>query len=329
MSVAGINWQGPWVSTNTYNPGDGVSFQGSSYVAVQANTNVPPYSNVLIWNLLAAAGLNGAQGIPGLSGSGVPQGILFRGAYNTTVAYNLYDVVTFDGSSFICLANGVLNLEPDLNPTEWAEMCAGASSGSGGTGSGEPGADGATGATGPTGPQGATGETGSTGPTGNTGPTGPTGTEGPTGATGATGPQGIPGPTGPAGSGGTGSGEPGATGPTGPMGATGPTGPTGATGPAGPTGPAGSGSSSTPITVNTGGVTSGTAVAVQTATGITVVLEAMVGGILINFPTPFVNGVDVLFGASASGATVSFISPTDGIAITGTGQTGVILIIGF
>ena len=183
--MSSINWRGPWLSTNSYDVGDAVQFQGSSYIAIAANMNVPPYSNPLIWNLLASAGLNGAQGIPGLSGSGVPQGIFFVGAYSTITTYNLQDVVTFNGSAFICLANGVLNLEPDDNPNFWAVLCVGGESLGGSGSSGEDGATGETGATGPEGPAGPQGETGATGAQG---PQGEPGATGATGATGAAGP---------------------------------------------------------------------------------------------------------------------------------------------
>lgn len=294
-----INWTGPWISTQAYNVGDAVSFQGSSYIAIQANTDVPPYSNPLDWNLLAAAGLNGAQGIPGLSGSGVPQGIFFEGAYSTTTTYNLQDVVTFNGSAFICLANGVLNLEPDLNPAEWAVLCVGGESLGGSGSSGAAGATGATGATGPEGPQGPQGETGAMGPQGPIGETGPEGPAGPQGETGATGAQG-------------------------PIGLTGATGATGATGPAGVIG-------SPQTTVN--GSTSGTAVFSQTAQNefdktVLIFLNALVGTATYTYPTPFTISPDFFIGANAGGSSVTAIS-TESVTVSGTGGTGFITLEGF
>ena len=50
----GLNWRGPWSSTNSYAIADGVSYGGNSYIAVAANINdAPPSAN---WNLLCAAG---------------------------------------------------------------------------------------------------------------------------------------------------------------------------------------------------------------------------------------------------------------------------------
>jgi hypothetical protein len=70
----GINWQGAWASTTSYSQGDAVSYQGSSYLAVVANTNVPPTS-LADWTVLAGAGAPGPNGTNGatiLSGVGPP-----------------------------------------------------------------------------------------------------------------------------------------------------------------------------------------------------------------------------------------------------------------
>ncbi len=82
-------------------------------------------------------------------------GIVFRGAYQSSTAYNKNDVVTSGGSSYIALLpnTGV----PVSNTTNWHSLAV----------------RGATGATG------AKGNTGATGPKGNTGATGPVGPSGP------------------------------------------------------------------------------------------------------------------------------------------------------
>ena len=65
---AGINWQGAWASTTSYDQGDAVSYQGSSYLAVVANTNVPPTS-LADWAVLAGAGAPGQKGANGQNGT--------------------------------------------------------------------------------------------------------------------------------------------------------------------------------------------------------------------------------------------------------------------
>ena len=91
---------------------------------------------------------------------------LYKGAWSSGAAYDFLDMVTKDGSSYLCIAeDGAPAGTAVTNATYWALIAQ----------------KGATGATGATGPQ---------GPKGDTGATGPQGPQGPKGATGATGPQG-------------------------------------------------------------------------------------------------------------------------------------------
>jgi len=159
----------------------------------------------------------------------------WKGVYNSGTQYVDSDIVTYNGSTYICvLANdGSNNVDgngnyyiSNRNPETYnVDQAVGANdknwqvlSPKGDTGS--------TGATGYEGPTGATGYEGPTGATGYEGPTGSTGWEGPTGSTGWEGPTGATGWEG----------NTGATGYEGPTGATGYEGPTGATGYEGPTG---------------------------------------------------------------------------------------------
>jgi hypothetical protein len=50
----GINWRGSWQARASYAAGDAVLYQGSSWLAKQANTDAPPPGAA--WHLLAAAG---------------------------------------------------------------------------------------------------------------------------------------------------------------------------------------------------------------------------------------------------------------------------------
>lgn len=182
-----------------------------------------------------AAGSNGSNGAVGATGpTGVtgPPGTQWRGAFASTTAYVLNDVVSSGGSTYInILAYTSSATTPDADPTHWALYTS----------------VGATGVTGAVGPTGATGPIGVTGPIGATGTAGAVGATGPVGTTGVTGPTGVgtTGATGPAGSAG-------AAGPTGPTGVTGPAGPTGVTG---PTGAAGSGTTLVPTAVKTSAYT--------------------------------------------------------------------------
>ena len=203
-----MQWRGEWTTPAAYAKNDGVSYQGSSYIALNNTTNnVPPPQDPTNWGVLAQAGAPGAagatgppgatgatgatgpqgpQGTPGATGpTGLP-GINWRGNWQTSpTTYLQNDAVFYNGSSWIATTSNVATPPPSASWEYLAQQ-------------------GATGATGPTGPAGATGATGAQGPPGadSTVP----GPQGPPGATGATGPQGNPGATG----------ATGATGPAGP-----------------------------------------------------------------------------------------------------------------
>jgi hypothetical protein len=120
-------------------------------------------------------GPTGVTGITGPTGPTGPIGTNWRGAFATSTAYAVNDVVSSGGSTYICiLAYTSTSTTPPNDTTNWTLFTS----------------VGATGATGPTGP---TGSVGAVGPTGVTGAsiTGPTGPTGPTGVTGATGPTGV------------------------------------------------------------------------------------------------------------------------------------------
>lgn len=56
----GLEWEGTWTSKKTYDPGDCVFLNGSSFVCIKANTNSrPPSSN---WDYLAKQGEGGGAG---------------------------------------------------------------------------------------------------------------------------------------------------------------------------------------------------------------------------------------------------------------------------
>jgi Collagen triple helix repeat (20 copies) len=200
-----------------------------------------------------AIGPTGAQGGQGPKGDvgGAGQGFSFMGPWIPGGTYNLDEVVTFAGSSYVSLANGNVG-QPDLG-AQWEIFASKGDTGATGAigPTGNTGATGATGAQGIIGNTGATGATGAQGATGNTGATGAAGlngTNGVNGATGATGAAGLngtngvngaTGATGAAGLNGT-NGVNGATGATGAAGLNGTNGVNGATGATGATGPQGS-----------------------------------------------------------------------------------------
>lgn len=78
-----FNWKGAWSSLTTYNPGDTVTYGGSTWRSLTINLNHVPPSYASDWALIAQAGLNGFR---------------FRGAWNNPPldglgAYQQNDVV--------------------------------------------------------------------------------------------------------------------------------------------------------------------------------------------------------------------------------------------
>lgn len=74
QGVAGpsVTWRGAWSSAATYNPNDGISYNGNSYVALSTNSNNPPPSTA--WQLIAQQGAVGPQGPIGNTGPQGPTG---------------------------------------------------------------------------------------------------------------------------------------------------------------------------------------------------------------------------------------------------------------
>ena len=136
----GIHWQGPWTSNTNYFASDAVTFNGSSYIAIQATTGLQVPTDTNYWELLAEQGSDGPVGAQGTAG---PAGA--------------------DG------AQGPIGLTGATGPQGPAGP-AGAD--------GTQGPIGLTGATGPQGPAGTAGADGEQGPIGLTGATGPQGLQG-------------------------------------------------------------------------------------------------------------------------------------------------------
>ena len=213
---AGLNFMGAYSSTVSYALDDFVTYQGSSYISLIAgNVGNTPGASPADWALLAQGGVGlvgpagpqGPQGLQGLTGPSGPQGpvgatgaagapgangspgLVYRGAYSSSVNYALGDVVLWQGSSWASLVAGNLGNTPSSSPADWGVL----------TAQGPAGPQGIQGVAGPAGPQ---GMTGATGPPGSTGPQGLQGIPGQAGAQGLTGPagaQGLQGPMGPQG----------------------------------------------------------------------------------------------------------------------------------
>src|SRR5437588_780025 len=113
IGPAGMNWRDIWNSGTAYAVSDGVNFNGSSYISIQASTNHQPDTSPSFWNLLAQQGAAGSGG--GTGGSG---GVNWTGPWNGSTAYAVNDAVSFSGSSYISILAGT-NQQPDMSPSFW------------------------------------------------------------------------------------------------------------------------------------------------------------------------------------------------------------------
>ena len=74
--VAKIEWQGDYSATTAYSLNDAVTYQGSSYICIQAGTGqTPAVGGTTYWNDLANKGDQGIQGVQGIQGDQGDQGI--------------------------------------------------------------------------------------------------------------------------------------------------------------------------------------------------------------------------------------------------------------
>ena len=123
-----------------------------------------------------SSGSNGSSGTSGTSGSsGI--GFNYQGNWTGTTTYNLNDVITYNGQSYVSLQNGNLNKQPSVQPAWWSLFSAAGSSGTSGT-SGTSGSSGSSGTSGSSGSSGTSGSSGSSGTSGTSGSSGTSGTSG-------------------------------------------------------------------------------------------------------------------------------------------------------
>jgi hypothetical protein len=181
----GITWRGTWSGATAYAVNDAVHDGGSAYICILANTGQVT-SNATYWSLTAEKGTTGPTGVGttgvtgptgvGTTGATGPTGVgttgatgptgakgaRWLGAWSSSTAYVVDDLVSSGGVTYICILGHTNQVPP--NATYWGVVA-------------DKGADGGLGPTGVTGPTGV----------GATGPTGVVGTTGVTGVTGATG----------------------------------------------------------------------------------------------------------------------------------------------
>jgi hypothetical protein len=134
---AGLNWRGEFSGNAAYGVGDGVSYDGASYISLTGgNQGNVPAGSAAQWGLLAAAGEAGLTGPGGAAGAAGPAGpagangaagppgpagINFRGAWGSGPNYAIDDAVTFGGATYLATAANSA-VEPDQNASVWTVL---------------------------------------------------------------------------------------------------------------------------------------------------------------------------------------------------------------
>ena len=89
--------KGTWNAATTYKKLDLVTFEGSSYIALQNNSN-KPVSNTTYWQKIAQKGDQGIQGIQGIQGE-TGNGIASIELTNTSGAVKTYTITYTNGNT--------------------------------------------------------------------------------------------------------------------------------------------------------------------------------------------------------------------------------------
>jgi len=137
--------KGTWNASTTYKKLDLVTFEGSSYIALQNNSN-KPVSNTTYWQKIAQKGDQGIQGIQGIQGE-TGNGIASIELTNTSGAVKTYTITYTNGNTTTFqvtdgeVTNEVLAEELEayaLNDGYYEEMTVGAAENLTGRGDGVP-----------------------------------------------------------------------------------------------------------------------------------------------------------------------------------------------
>ncbi len=118
-------WKGPWGPAEAYVTDDVVSRNGSTYIALGATTGDAPESSPAQWSLMAQKGADGQDGADGTNGTNGTNGtdgqdgadgvngidgadgrsFVWKGAWDNSVAYEIDDVVSHAGATYIAVAD--------------------------------------------------------------------------------------------------------------------------------------------------------------------------------------------------------------------------------
>ncbi len=104
-----VVWKGIWFNDVFYEKNDIVNFNGSIYIAINCNSNVEPSSEQYDWDLMIQKCIC----------------IEWTGNWNENTLYSIYNLVFYNGSTYICIIPNV-NTVPDINSPYWNIFAQGA-----------------------------------------------------------------------------------------------------------------------------------------------------------------------------------------------------------
>jgi hypothetical protein len=105
-----FTWRGDYATSSTYSLYNVVYYDGSSYISTgTATPGLTPSSITASWNILAQKGEVGATGTS----------FVWNGSFVTLSTYTLYDVISFDGSSYISITTSNFGNTPSTATQSW------------------------------------------------------------------------------------------------------------------------------------------------------------------------------------------------------------------
>jgi len=105
----GFQWLGNWDNSTRYYPGQLVKSGPSTFIATQENQNKNPAANPSSWTIFAA-------------GFGVLANPV---SYDSNTSYVVGEIITFRGSTWICVTTTVPNQSPASHPNLWEPLTLG------------------------------------------------------------------------------------------------------------------------------------------------------------------------------------------------------------
>lgn len=113
------NPRGKWNKDITYEKMDFVMFEGNGYVCRKTCINSQPDMYPLTWVKISEKGEKGDRGEKGNNQDFSPN---YKNKWSPDVLYDKYDIVTYEGSSWMCLRSSSIGVQPGTSPSEYSNL---------------------------------------------------------------------------------------------------------------------------------------------------------------------------------------------------------------